>query len=86
MVDVQRTLQAKPGLDRITTRREQSFTGFQLFAVQKTATLAGVAVFAFVGLRNVLASYNQNLGKTAAWFIGSGSSHLYSTHQQVAQA
>ena len=57
-----------------------------MFAVQKTATLAGVAVFAFVGLRNVLASYNQNLGKTAARFIRSGLSHLYSTNQQVVQA
>ena len=45
--------------------------GSLLFAVQKAATLAGVAAFAFVGLRNVLASYNQNLGKPR---LGSSSS------------
>ena len=84
MVDVQHTLQAKPGLDRIVLRHEQPSTGYPLLAVQKAATLAGVAAFAFVGLRNVPTSYNQNLGKTAARFIGLDSSHQYATHQQVA--
>lgn len=84
MVDVQRTLQAIWGLDRIATRREQSLPRVQLFAVQKAATPARVAAFAFVGLRNVPTSYNQNLGKTAARFIGLDSSHLYATYQQVA--
>ena len=35
--------------------------GSLLFAVQKTSRLAGPEVFAFVGLRNVLASYRQKL-------------------------
>jgi hypothetical protein len=61
VVDVQRTLQAIWGLDRITTRREQSLPRVQLFAVQKTSSLAGPEVFAFVGLRNVLASYRQKV-------------------------
>ena len=61
MVDVQRTLQAIWGLDRIATRREQSLPRVQLFAVQKTSRLAGPEVFAFVGLRNVLASYRQKV-------------------------
>lgn len=61
MVDVQRTLQAIWGLDRIATRREQSLPRVQLFAVQKAATPARVAAFAFVGLRNVVASYRHKV-------------------------
>ena len=57
--DVQHALQANPGLDRMTPRREQSFHRVQLFAVQKTAALPGAAVFAFVGLRNAIASYTD---------------------------
>ena len=61
MVDVQHTLQAIWGLDRIVLRREQSLPRVQLFAVQKAVTPARVAAFAFVGLRNVLASYRQKV-------------------------
>jgi len=61
VVDVQHTLQAKPGLDRIVLRHEQSFHRVPLFAVQKTSRLPGPEVFAFVGLRNVIASYRQKV-------------------------